>query len=72
MFFLLLIANDNDVAIVNQDACFKCTREKLGTEIIRAFRIDKTEFKELRSNDVKGYNVKCSDDCIDYELIKEF
>jgi hypothetical protein len=72
MFFMLLLQNDTDVAIVNQDACMNCTREKLGTEILRAFRIDKTEFKELKANGAKGYNVKCSDDCNNYKLIDEF
>lgn len=72
MWFMLLLQNDTDVAIVNQDACLRCAKEKLGTEILRAFRIDKKDFKELRSNGTKGYNIKCTDDCTEFELIKEF
>jgi len=69
--FLLLIQHDNDFAIVNDDACVNCTCVKLNTSILRAFKIDKTTFKELRSKNVKGYNVKCMDDCTKYDFIKE-
>lgn len=72
MFFLLLLEDERDTAIVNQDACKACTEKKIGCKVYRSFRLDKKDFKELRKLDAKGYKVKCEENCSDFELIKEF
>lgn len=71
-FYLLLLQNEADTAIVTQDSCMSCCRDKLGTDILRSFRISKHDFKELKNNSVKAYNVKCRDDCEEFVLLKEF
>ena len=71
-FYMLLLANEIDVAMVKQDSCKHCTENKLGTKILRCFRISKQDFKELKKNGCRGFNVTCTEDCTELELMKAF
>ena len=58
-FTFIVVDTDIDFLVIKNPYCIKCFRHKMNTNILSKYLITTHEFKDFRSNDIRGIRIIC-------------